>query len=40
MSSDDVDMEDILGGEVADAPCDRTMDIAVLRAEVSEAVQP
>ena len=33
MSSDDVEMDEILGGEVADAPspCDRAMEIAALR---------
>ena len=39
MSSDDVEMEDILGGEAAHAPSDRSMEIATLRAEVSEVVQ-
>ena len=39
ISSDNVEMEDILGGEVAHAPSDRSMEIAALRAEVNEVIQ-
>ena len=38
MSSDDVEMDEILGGEVADGPCEKAMEVAALRAEVSEGV--